>query len=81
MGMIADDMSCPGSGGNQGSLLPELSANDEKDRFNLETLQNVQDSSVVQRVGVVQGFGIIDEWAADRFLTSKGFSRTRPKFR
>jgi hypothetical protein len=38
IGMIADDMACPGRGGDQGSMLPEMSANDEKGGFGLELL-------------------------------------------
>ena len=55
MGMIADEMSCPGRGGNQGSRLPEMSANGEKGRFGQVALKSTQDSSGMPREGAVEG--------------------------
>jgi hypothetical protein len=52
--MTADEISCPGSDGNQDSMLPEMSAKNGKGWFGLETLQNIQDSSDALRVGAAE---------------------------
>ncbi len=53
IGMIADDVPCPGSGGDQGSTFPKMPANDEKGGLGPEMLQNIQDSGSMQGMGTV----------------------------